>query len=291
MISSMTGFGRGSIKHDDLIIDAEIKALNNRYLDLVVKLPPEFNGLEYTIRKLVSENIKRGKIALTINVRSNGFNHGYLSFEPNQLKKVIDFLHSVKKITNDKSKIDLNTILYFKDLFLSTTIPNPKANYDIILKTVSIALENLKKMRLKEGKELKKDFTSRIKKIQSYVNEIEKNTKTSVDEYFEKIKARSVKLLEQLKHNEDLLKMELAILTERHDITEECVRLKAHLKMFLNTLASPDEIGRKLDFVCQEMNREINTINSKTVSAEITSRGILIKEELEKIREQIQNIE
>ncbi|MBN2571256.1 MAG: YicC family protein [Ignavibacteriales bacterium] len=291
MISSMTGFGRGIVKHNDLIIDAEIKSLNNRFLDLIVKLPPEFNGLEYTIRKIVSENITRGKVVLNINIKNNEFNHGYLTFNPNQLKQVIKLVNNIKKISNDKSTIDLNTLLNFKELFISTSIPNPQDNYDLILKAVLSAVDNLKKMRLKEGKELKADFILRIKKIQNYVTEIEKKTRSSINEYFEKIKVRSIKLLEQLKHNEDLLKMELAILTERHDITEECVRLKSHLKMFLSTLNSPDEIGRKLDFISQEMNREINTINSKTVSAEITKNGILIKEELEKIREQIQNIE
>ena len=146
-------------------------------------------------------------------------------------------------------------------------------------------------MRKKEGDALARDLKQRVNIILECVDKIESNAKISVENYFEKIKERAVNLVRDLAENTDRLNQELALLAERADVTEECVRLKSHIDIFLNTIETSDEAGRKLNFITQEMNREANTINSKSVSTEISHYGIQIKEELEKIREQIQNIE
>jgi uncharacterized protein (TIGR00255 family) len=146
-------------------------------------------------------------------------------------------------------------------------------------------------MRSKEGLELKKDIELRISSIENDLSKIERIAKNSTQEYFEKFKDKAKKLIDEFVDDEDRFLIELGILSEKHDVTEECIRLKSHMKLFYETLDNASDIGRKLNFICQEMNREVNTINSKSVSSDISHLGISIKEELEKIREQVQNIE
>ena len=146
-------------------------------------------------------------------------------------------------------------------------------------------------MREEEGKLLVKDLLERVSKIESIVIEISELGRKSVVEYFEKLKDRAKELVENLSDNDERLKMELALLAEKYDVTEETVRLNSHIDQFRKTLSNSVEVGKKINFVIQEMNREANTINNKSVSIEVSNRGMVIKEELEKIREQIQNIE
>jgi len=146
-------------------------------------------------------------------------------------------------------------------------------------------------MKKKEGKELSKDLRKRIDNIEERLKEIEKEAEQSVQEYFKKFKEKIKLLIENIAQYSERLELELAIIAEKAEITEECVRLRSHLKFFLNSLENDDEPGRKLNFLCQEMNREANTISSKTVSTSVTHNTVFIREEIEKIREQIQNIE
>ncbi len=146
-------------------------------------------------------------------------------------------------------------------------------------------------MRVEEGKQLVADLENIVNLIDKTVDEISEYAKNSVDEYFQKLKERAKELIEKFEDYDDRLKMELALLSEKYDVTEELVRLKSHISQFRQTLDRNVEVGKKLNFVVQEMNREANTINNKSVSLEISNLGIRIKEELEKIREQIQNIE
>ena len=161
----------------------------------------------------------------------------------------------------------------------------------MIEKSISLAFDNLEEMRKKEGLELAGDLKTRVNLIADTVAKIESECGNSIKEYFNKLRSRAEELINEFKDFNDRLEMELALLSEKYDVTEECVRMKSHIKLFINALESSDEAGKKLNFICQEMNREVNTINSKSVSTEISHQGILIKEELEKIREQIQNIE
>jgi uncharacterized protein (TIGR00255 family) len=146
-------------------------------------------------------------------------------------------------------------------------------------------------MKKEEGSELDKDLRKRLKIIEEKITKIESEARNSVEEYFQKLKEKARQLFQDLDMYKDRLEMELALLAERAEITEECVRLRSHLKFFEQSLKTDEEPGRKLNFLCQEMNRESNTISSKTISTIITHETVLIKEEIEKIREQIQNIE
>ena len=161
----------------------------------------------------------------------------------------------------------------------------------LIEKAIDNAIDEMNNMRNAEGNELEKDIRKRIGIIEEALVEIEKLKEEDLKSYFEKLKERAKQLVSDLAENEQRLITELALLSERYDVTEECVRLRSHIKLFLQTLSSPDDAGRRLNFILQEMNREANTINSKSVSSVISHAGISIKEEIEKIREQIQNIE
>ena len=163
--------------------------------------------------------------------------------------------------------------------------------FGLVVEAIDSAIDNLNTMREAEGRELEKDLWKRVQIIEDALNKIENVSDESVKTYFEKIKEKAKQLVAELSNNHDRLNMELALIAERADVTEECVRLRSHIKMFIDTVAKSEDAGRKLNFIVQEMNREANTINSKSVSSEISHNGISIKEEIEKIREQIQNIE
>jgi uncharacterized protein (TIGR00255 family) len=161
----------------------------------------------------------------------------------------------------------------------------------LVEKAIDAAVDSMNNMRETEGKELEKDVRKRLGMIEDSLNKIEGQKEDDLKTYFQKLKERASQLVVDLAENEQRLMMELALLAERYDVTEECVRLRSHIKMFNDTLDKSEDVGRKLNFILQEMNREANTINSKSVSSEISHAGISIKEEIEKIREQIQNIE
>lgn len=291
MISSMTGFGKGAVSSDSLIIETEIKSFNSRFLDLSLKIPHSLSDKEFLIRDIIKKNIKRGKVTLSIFFKREGMDSKPLFIDKSGLALALELLNELKESSETDDKISLDNILLFQNMFLADTILNVDDEYHLVEKSIETALENFKEMRINEGIELTKDLKTRICNIQKAVVKISSASRPSVDSYFNKLKNRATQLFEDLESNAERLNFELAILAEKFDITEECVRLDSHIKMFLNTLDQSEEAGRKLNFIAQEMNREANTINSKTISTEISHLGIFIKEELEKVREQIQNIE
>ena len=291
MISSMTGFGKGVISSGNLIIETEIKSFNSRFLELSLKIPRSLSEKEFLIRDIIKKNISRGKVSVSIFFKREGSNGKPMFVDKNGLNSVLEILRELKESTKSSDNISLDNILLFQNMVLTDSILDIENEYKLVEKSIQISLENFKSMRIKEGTELTNDLRTRVKNIQDTVSKISSASRPSVNVYFEKIKKRAKQLFENLSDNAERLDFELAMLAEKYDITEECVRLESHIKMFLNTLEQSEEAGRKLNFISQEMNREANTINSKTISTEISHYGIFIKEELEKIREQIQNIE
>ena len=291
MISSMTGFGKGVISSGNLIIETEIKSFNSRFLELSLKIPRSLSEKEFLIRDIIKKNISRGKVSVSIFFKREGSNGKPMFVDKSGLNSVLEILRELKESTKSSDNISLDNILLFQNMVLTDSILDIENEYKLVEKSIQISLENFKSMRIKEGTELTNDLRTRVKNIQDTVVKISSASRPSVNVYFEKIKKRAKQLFENLSDNAERLDFELAMLAEKYDITEECVRLESHIKMFLNTLEQSEEAGRKLNFISQEMNREANTINSKTISTEISHYGIFIKEELEKIREQIQNIE
>ncbi|MCF8240846.1 MAG: YicC family protein [Melioribacteraceae bacterium] len=292
MIYSMTGYGKGATQISEFIIEAEIKTLNSRYLDIFIKLPKSFQDKEFEIREVLKRKLKRGKINLSVNIKKDGFDNGKIAeISEEGLKNTFNLLNKIKSETNISDEIKLDHILLFNHLIFTDSILDPEKDFHFVLDAIDTAVNDLIEMRKKEGAELSADLNERVNNILQTVSEIESLVQDALNDYYYKLRERAKQLMGELGEYDDRLKMELALLTDRSDVTEECVRLKSHIKLFLDTLKNSDEAGRKLNFISQEMNREANTINSKSISSEISHRGIFIKEELEKIREQIQNIE
>ncbi|HOI28164.1 MAG TPA: YicC family protein [Melioribacteraceae bacterium] len=291
MISSMTGYGKGYVEENDLSAEAEIKSLNNRYLDLSLRLPKFLAAKEFEIREKVKTRIKRGKIYLAVTVRRGEFEEKFNEVDPASVKLAMKVLKDIRKASGLKNKISFSDLMVFQNLFFKEDEEQAGAEMPLVEKAIDIAIDDMNRMREAEGRELEKDVRKRIKHIEEVVTKIERIKQESLENYFARFKEKANQLVSDLIDNEQRLITELAILSERYDVTEECVRLRSHLKMFIDTLDKSDDAGRRLNFILQEMNREANTINSKALASDISHSGIYIKEEIEKIREQIQNIE
>jgi uncharacterized protein (TIGR00255 family) len=292
MIKSMTGYGKGLVRDGEVVIEVEIKTFNNRFQDVNLKLPKSILDKEFEIRNKLRNKLKRGKVSLSVFLKREGSDGKAVFIDPEGLNTTINLLHKISEKSGlKKSKMRIEDILNFQHLFLTDSVMDSEKEFQLVDKAIEIALEQVIIMREKEGKELEKDLKMRIERIEKIINKISLIRRNTVEEYFEKLKERAAQLLVELVDNQDRLNLELSLIAEKCDVTEECVRLNSHIKLFLDTLSDSDESGKKLNFILQEMNREANTINSKTISADISHLGITIKEELEKIREQIQNIE
>ncbi|MCB9210393.1 MAG: YicC family protein [Ignavibacteriales bacterium] len=293
MFYSMTGYGIDTISNEQFTLETEVKSLNSRFLDLMVRLPKELNQHEIALREFVKSKIIRGKVSISFTVTPvSDSNENKLLNEP-EFAKTIELLERIKKEIGSTEKITLDQLLTVRDQFFlhNETDNGIQIEFETLKDSLNRALDNLIQMRSDEGEQLKKDFLFRIENIENSLNQIEEISQNSTKEYFDKFKEKAKKLYDEFVDDENRFMVELGILSEKHDVTEECIRLRSHIKLFNETIEKAQDVGRKLNFICQEMNREVNTINSKSISSEISHLGINIKEELEKIREQVQNIE
>ncbi len=291
MPSSMTGLGRGVAQSGELTAETEIRSLNSRFLDISFRFPRDITVNEFELREEIKKYVSRGKLTVNIKLQLNESELLDNLLDTEALKSTVELLEKIKADANIEGKLSLDNLLSLQNFFFKEQEIDSESGLTVIKESLVIALKDLKLMREKEGIALGKDISERLNKILELVNKIDAENKSSVKEYFAKLVERAEQLSNELKDNEMRLNTELALLVEKYDVTEECVRLKSHINMFRDTLKTEGEIGRKLNFISQEMNREANTINSKAISTGILHTGILIKEELEKIREQIQNIE
>ena len=284
MILSMTGYGKSVASFNGFSFEVELKSVNNRFLEVSTKLPGSLFAKEFEIKELI-----RSKISLSISVKFGAGQDALINEA--KLIETAQMLKQIKKSLDIKEEIQLAHFLNFKELFSPDFLEFSDEHFEVLKKCISEAVDNLIEMRKIEGKSLLKDLLERAVVITETLAEIEKIHRDSVNEYFQKLQDRVQQIIKDIQNYSDRLEFELALLTEKSDITEECVRLKSHLKYFSEVLTVGDEAGRKLNFICQEMHREANTIASKSLSAEITHHSVSIREEVEKIREQIQNIE
>ena len=291
MLKSMTGFGKSSAENENISVDFELKSVNSRFLDIFFRLPNFLSIKEFELKDVIKKRINRGKISVSLQVNFKNPKDSPWGINTDKLN---DFLLTVKEIkeqSNIDEKLKLNDLLLNKDLFTGNKIEISSKDFEFIKGTLNKAIDELNVMKTNEGSELADDLQKRTKEIEFKVEEINKHARDSVVEYHSLLKERIKNLIDDVNINEDRLETELAILADKSDITEECVRLKSHLKFFNDCLNGEESNGRRLNFLCQEINREANTIASKTLSSEISHKSIFIKEEIEKIREQIQNIE
>lgn len=293
MLMSMTGFGRGEFVNELFKIKVEIKGVNHRYSDINIKMPRHISYLEERVKKTVKEKISRGKIDIYINV-------DYINESAIDIKVDIPLAKSYKgtleKLTNELGIED--NIRLFNILSMPEIVKIEKKELDedtvwqYLSTALSHALNDILNMKTVEGKSMKDDMLSKLDFIEEMVKEIELRSPFIVSEYKERLKERISEILDKdVELDENRLMLEIALFADKSNINEELVRLKSHIDQFRTIVEEDDVVGRKLDFLIQEMNRETNTIGSKANDLIISKNVVTIKSEIEKIREQVQNIE
>ncbi len=292
MLYSMTGYGKGSAGSGKISVEVEVKSVNSRYLDIFLKLPNSLMNKDYELRELIKSKIKRGKLTVVTQLRINGMEDELPMLDKEKLKSQLGVIKEIKRAAKLKDKIKLEHLLNSKDIYSTGDLDISETEFKLVNKALAQSLDQLLGMKKSEGKELEKDLHKRLANIENYLTEIEEESKSGgIKEYHNKLRERVQMLLDGQQVDNERLELELAIMADKADITEECVRLRSHIKFFRDSLKNDNEPGRKVNFICQELNREANTISSKSISTTITHKAVLIKEEIEKIREQIQNIE
>lgn len=287
----MTGYGVGRVKEEDGECLVEIKSLNNKYCDVNIKNNFQSLEIEQKIEKLIKDGISRGKISILVKVENSGLTEEKIILNEDVADSCYKNLKALKEKYELKDEIGIDSMLKFKDIFKIVKEEESVKIWLLVKKALNIALDSLLKMRAREGKVLIADIRKRVKKIQKLIDKIEKYSKSSPLDYKDKFLSKIKKLTDGLNVDEGRIELEAAIFAEKTDITEEITRLKSHLIQFDDLLNSEESVGRKMDFLTQEINREVNTIGSKTNDIKVTSLVVLIKSELEKIREQARNIE
>ena len=298
MIRSMTGYGRAEAVLGGRKYVVEIKSLNHRYLELSLRIPANLLPLELEIKKKINEQLIRGRIDVTIRRETYS---GISGIEDTRLlevnlplvKNYYDLLIQLKDLFNLKEDITLDMMAGLKDVFipLETLEDEITVLWEGLAGVLSNAIAALIDMRQKEGEVLGQDLKARLYLINEHLDEIDARAPRIVLEYQKRLVERIRELMDGMVIDESRLSQEVAIMAEKSDITEEIVRFRSHIKQFFEMLKSPEAIGRKVDFLIQEMNREVNTIGSKSNDAEISCHVIEIKSELAKLREQVQNLE
>jgi len=292
MIISMTGYGRSEVSKDGLTVSVELRSLNSRYLEVITRVPRELSPRENDIRDILRKTLTRGKVHVNINVEREQAATTTFTVDPELVKSYKDALDQVRKAAKIKEVVNLGHLMTFgQDLLRPDSGKDEELDWELIASVVEAAVKELERMRRNEGRELAHDIRERIKAIDEMVDKVEKISKEKVPHERQRLRERIAQLFENDEIDEQRLEFEIVILAEKLDVTEECVRYRSHSKYFVEAVKGPEPAGRKLGFLLQEINREITTIGSKSNDAEIAHLVVQAKEELEKIREQVQNIE
>lgn len=292
MIKSMTGFGRGEYQENGKKASIEIKTVNHRYMDIFVKYPRMLAFLEDKVREIISKNISRGKIDVFINYEDVGEDSKNVVLDEALAGAYLKALNTLGSKFDLRDDVTVSMVARFPDVLRVEKAEDDEGELlKIVSNAVQSALEALLKMRITEGAALKTSLLEKLNNVSTVVEQIEKRAPSVVKEYMDKLNGRLKELLDQQSVDESRIATEVAIFADRCSVDEEIVRLKSHIVQFTETLDLEIPIGRKLDFIVQEMNREINTIGSKANDVNITKLVVEVKSEIEKIREQVQNIE
>jgi len=285
MIKSMTGFGRGSAGHGDRKIDVEIRTLNSRFFELKLRglsLEPE---VELKVRNLLEEHLQRGNVQ--VRIESNSFkDSGKLRFNRDRFELIQEVLKTIHM--DYGQRMSLSDIITTSDL-LKTEDSN-ELKPDTVLSAIEHAIEQVNEMRKREGGQIQKDVLNRVKKLSKIIDSIDDLTLKYGDERQVQLKEKIISLLDGETPDENRLIQEVAYWVERSDVTEEIVRCKSHFSQLSSYLNEKEQVGKRINFLIQEIGREVNTIGSKSPQTEVTKHVVEIKDDLEKIREQAQNI-
>lgn len=293
-MKSMTGFGSGTATKDGITCTVEIKSVNARFLDLFIRSPKQMNPFESIIRGMVQDHINRGKVEVSVSIQDAGERPKTFTIN-SVLRKQIQELLVQEEFYDDPKKVPLQAVNSISNDWIQqqdTPIAEEVLS-DIVKEATSSALDALIAMRAVEGEHIQQDLVDRIVTLENIISQIDTNKVGAVEAYREHIRSKIQEYLVSLEASisEERFLQEIAILADKTDITEEIVRFSSHVVQLKNTLTDKNPIGRKVDFILQEMNREVNTIGSKAMDSNITEFVVQLKCELEKIREQVQNVE
>ena len=289
----MTGFGRCENQNDEYSCKTEIRSVNNRYIDINTRFPKSLMTLDAAIKKRIKSRCARGSFDLNISVERTNGNSSDLILQPN-LELAEQYRQAFQKIKSSlelEGEVDINLLLSMKDVVRIEAVEVDPSREELIHATVEDALSALIQMREEEGQHLQEDIVSRLETIEKHGEFIKSRQSESVQAYKERLEERIKVLSDGVEIDPQRIAQETAVMADRCDVTEEVVRLGSHIKQFNKLLDGNQPVGRKLEFLIQEINREANTIGSKTIDSEVSQRVIEIKSDLEKIREQLQNIE
>lgn len=292
-MKSMTGFGKRESLCQGTMVGVEVRSVNHRFCEMMVRLPKPLSHMELALKEQVKRICERGRIELTVTMNGGGSGtNKTVQLDRAMASRYVQGLRELQRELKLSGTVDVNVVAGFRDLFStseeSTVIKDvPK----VVEGLAQRALTDLEKMRKKEGTALQKDLLQRVQIVEGRLHVVQQRIPLALQVSADRLKTRVAKLLEGERVNDDRIAQEIAMLAERSDVTEELTRLKSHVAQFHSALKSKDPVGKRLDFLLQEMGREVNTIGSKANDSEISGQVVDLKSELEKIREQVQNIE
>ena len=292
MLKSMTGFGRCELAGEDRKITVEMKAVNHRYCDISIKMPKKLSFFEAGIRNVLKQYIGRGKIDVYITYEDYTENNVCVKYNADLAREYYENLEKISKEFGIENDIRVSSLSRYPEVFtLEEQTIDEKELWALVEEAVKTAASKFVETRIAEGENLKQDIVAKLNGMLKLVDFIETRSPEIVSEYRNKLLAKVSELLGDTKVDESILLTEVTVFADKICVDEETVRLRSHINNMKETLDDDDNIGRKLDFIAQEMNREANTILSKANDLEVTNKAIDLKTEIEKVREQIQNIE
>jgi uncharacterized protein (TIGR00255 family) len=289
----MTGYGRAEVTEKRVTAVAEVRSVNNRFLEVTSRLPRTLSLRENDVKEIIRSKFSRGKVNVAVTIIQENENELPLKINHAAAKAYHKLLTELKATVKLKEKITLDHLLKFPEVMEFEEVEDrDEKEWAIVQKSLLAALEEAGKMRQREGSELLKDFTMRIRHIESLLSEIEQLARERLPQERARLEERVREIVtDPVIMSKERMELEIVLLADKLDLTEECVRFKSHNKFFLEALSNEEAAGRKLNFLIQEMNREANTIGSKANDSAIAHLVVGVKEELEKVREQLQNIE
>jgi len=292
-MKSMTGYGKADHRDERINLSVEIVSVNSKYLDMNLNIPQEIRPLEPRVREIIRDRVKRGRIECNVNAQLEYEDAGRLSINKNLVSQFMNEVEGIKREFGIEDDVKIDNILQIPDVvdFERELTELPDWLEKIVISTLKEALDKVDKMRVKEGEQLKECLSDNVNSIQKTVLKI-REEQDDVQQALQSAYRERVELLAgDIEIDGDRLAQEVVMLVEKSDITEELDRLDVHIKEFKNALDMEGCVGRRLDFLLQEMNREINTLNSKTSGLEVNKYGLETKLTIDKLREQVQNIE
>jgi uncharacterized protein (TIGR00255 family) len=292
MVRSMTGFGKASREFKGELISAELNSVNHRFVDIGLRMPYAWSALDADVKQEIRRHIDRGKINISINRRREKSSGHSVQLDREVARQYVEAAHELQQMLGTTEPLSLNTLVRLEGVFFSEeSEENIEELRPMLLGLVAEAMTQMNEMRQSEGRALEEDLRQRVDFMRDAIAVIEARLPDLNKQYEERLRARVAELQAEVSVTEERIAVEVAMLADKADVTEEVVRFKTHLDHMLDLLASNEPVGRRLDFLSQEIGREINTLGVKTRDSDVAKEVIRLKSELEKIREQLQNIE